>query len=77
MFLGALFGTLSHVVLDSLMHADMAPLLPWSKGNPLYGAIAIDTLHWLCLIAGVLGAVVYVATAWAKHRKASPSAKAD
>jgi hypothetical protein len=25
---GALFGTLSHVVLDSLMHADIRPLAP-------------------------------------------------
>jgi hypothetical protein len=34
---GAFFGTLSHVFLDSLMHHDIHPLLPFSKANPLMG----------------------------------------
>ncbi|MGH8241674.1 MAG: hypothetical protein ACREXP_32275, partial [Steroidobacteraceae bacterium] len=33
--LGAIAGTYSHVVLDSLMHADMRPFAPFSDANPL------------------------------------------
>lgn len=32
--LGAFAGTYSHVLLDSLMHADMRPFAPFSDDNP-------------------------------------------
>jgi membrane-bound metal-dependent hydrolase YbcI (DUF457 family) len=35
--LGAIAGTYSHVVLDSLLHADMRPFAPFSAANPLLG----------------------------------------
>jgi hypothetical protein len=54
--LGALLGTYSHVFLDSIMHADMEPLRPWSIENPTYQAVSLFTLHAGCFIAGVLGA---------------------
>jgi membrane-bound metal-dependent hydrolase YbcI (DUF457 family) len=56
--LGALAGTYSHVVLDSLMHADTRPLAPFSDANPLLGAVFLNTLHGFCLLAGLAGAVV-------------------
>ena len=61
---GALFGTLSHVALDSLMHHDMHPLMPFSKANPLLGLITHDGVYQLCVIAGVLGAVAWLAMKW-------------
>jgi len=61
---GAFFGTLSHVALDSLMHHDMHPLLPFSKANPLLGLIAHDEVYQLCAIAGVLGAVIWLVMKW-------------
>jgi membrane-bound metal-dependent hydrolase YbcI (DUF457 family) len=56
--LGAIIGTYSHVLLDSLMHADMEPFAPFSNANPLLGAVFLNTLHGFCLVAGVVGGVV-------------------
>jgi membrane-bound metal-dependent hydrolase YbcI (DUF457 family) len=53
--LGAFAGTYSHVLLDSLMHADMRALAPFSNATPLLGAISLRVLHGFCLIAGVAG----------------------
>ena len=52
---GALAGTLSHVMLDSIMHADIAPLAPWSGSNALLGFVSLGALHQLCVAAGLLG----------------------
>ena len=53
---GAFIGTYSHVLLDSLMHADMHPFVPFSDRNPLLGAVFLNTLHGFCLLAGIVGA---------------------
>jgi membrane-bound metal-dependent hydrolase YbcI (DUF457 family) len=53
--LGAFAGTYSHVVLDSLMHADMRPFAPFSDATPLYGVISLPALHGFCLLAAVVG----------------------
>lgn len=58
---GALLGAYSHVLVDSFMHADMAPLAPLSGGGRFAGLIAVETLQWICVAAGVAGiAVLYV-----------------
>lgn len=64
---GAFFGTLSHVLLDSLMHHDMRPLFPFLDANPLIGLIPHDEIYQLCAIAGVLGAMVWIAVKWIKR----------
>lgn len=51
----AFVGTYSHVFLDSIMHADVAPFKPFSSLNPLYGLISWFTLHALCVVLGVFG----------------------
>ena len=61
---GAFFGTLSHVALDSLMHHDIHPLAPFSQANPLSGLISHDGVYQLCVIAGVVGAVVWLVMQW-------------
>lgn len=61
---GAFFGTLSHVVLDSLMHHDIQPLFPFSNANPLMGLVSHDGVYQLCSIAGVVGAIAWVAMQW-------------
>ncbi len=53
--LGALFGGYSHVLLDSIMHADMQPFAPFSNHNSLLLVISIEDLHMLCTILGMLG----------------------
>ena len=61
---GAFFGTLSHVALDSLMHHDIQPLQPFSEANPLLGLVTHDSVYQLCAISGVLGAVAWMAMQW-------------
>ena len=57
--LGAVFGAYSHVVLDSVMHADIQPFSPFSSANPLLGVVPLGALHIaLLVLAGVGIAVV-------------------
>lgn len=55
---GAVLGSYSHILLDSLMHSDITPLAPFDYGNSLWQAVPLAALHWACVAAGVLGAVV-------------------
>lgn len=61
---GAFFGTLSHVLLDSLIHHDIHPLQPFSQANPLNSLISHDGVYQLCAIAGVVGAVAWMVMQW-------------
>lgn len=63
--MGACFGTLSHVVLDSLMHHDIHPLSPFSQTNPFMGLITHDGVYQACTIAGILGIAGWLASQWA------------
>lgn len=54
-WLGAAAGAYSHIVLDSVMHADMAPLAPFSQANALLGRVPLDLLHLFCIIAAIAG----------------------
>jgi len=53
--LGAFIGAYSHVAIDSIMHADMRPFAPFWGGAPWLGIVTIETLQWLCVLAGVIG----------------------
>lgn len=57
--LGAALGAWSHVLLDSVMHADIRPLLPLSAGNVLYRFVDLQTLHLAC-IASALFALLWM-----------------
>jgi membrane-bound metal-dependent hydrolase YbcI (DUF457 family) len=56
--IGAFLGTYSHVVLDSVMHADIRPFAPFSDTNPLLGIVSLRALHLFCLGAGAVGLAV-------------------
>lgn len=58
---GAFVGTYSHVFLDSIMHADMRPLAPFSNSNGLLQVVPTSTLHLACILSGVAGAFVLCA----------------
>lgn len=58
-FLSAFIGTYSHILLDSIMHAEMMPGRPFSTVSPLYGIISIDTLHMLCFGSAAIGGLLY------------------
>jgi hypothetical protein len=55
---GAAAGAYSHIVLDSIMHGDMAPLAPFSRSNALLAIVSLEMLHWLCAISGLLAVLV-------------------
>lgn len=55
---GAAAGAYSHVVLDSVMHRDMSPLVPFSQANPLLGAVSLGSLHWFCAASAVVALLV-------------------
>lgn len=53
--LGTFAGTYSHVLLDSIMHADMTPLAPFSHGNAVLGSLSYAGIHIACVISGMVG----------------------
>ena len=62
---GALLGAWSHVLLDSIMHADITPFAPLTQANPLYRSISLTALHVGCVVSGGL------AIAWLLLRRRS------
>ncbi|WP_074867502.1 hypothetical protein [Atopomonas hussainii] len=58
-FISAFIGTYSHVLLDALMHADLAPFAPFSLANPWLSLLSVMQLHWFCLIAGLIGITLW------------------
>ena len=65
---GAIFGTFSHVALDSLMHHDIHPLSPFSQANPFTGLITDNGMYQACTIAGVLGIAAWLVIQWAGRK---------
>ncbi|MCG8427856.1 MAG: DUF4184 domain-containing protein [Chromatiales bacterium] len=66
--LGAFIGTLSHVLLDSVMHADMHPFAPFSYANQMLHLIPAGQIYLLCTILGVAGFIALAVVAlWHKH----------
>jgi len=67
----AFIGTFSHVLLDSIMHADLEPFFPISAENHLLLIISITALYKLCVYTGIAGAVVFfwVRLVLSKYRK--------
>lgn len=53
---GALLGTLSHLLLDAMMHADVAPFGPVSGANPLFAVLSPGAIQLVCLGTGIVGA---------------------
>ncbi|MDQ1922374.1 hypothetical protein [Massilia pseudoviolaceinigra] len=63
---GAFLGTLSHIVLDAIMHSDMHPWRPLSDANQLLDFVSLGTLHLACLVLAVVGGAV---AAWRHHNE--------
>ena len=58
-FLSAFIGTFSHVLLDSIVHADVEPFSPVTTENALVNLISIEALHKLCLYSALVGGILY------------------
>ena len=57
-FAGAAIGAYSHVVLDSLTHPYLHPMMPWSRANVLGGYVTSDAVRIFCVLAGLAGIFV-------------------
>ena len=67
-FGSAFIGTYSHILIDSVMHADVFPFAPLSQSSPLHALISIETLHVVCLVTAVLGGLAWYALDRMQHR---------
>jgi hypothetical protein len=70
---GAALGGYSHVLLDSVMHADMTPLAPFTNSNYLHGTLSWDVLHGLCVALGIAGIAILVIRGIVARRRAAES----
>jgi hypothetical protein len=52
---GAILGTFSHVVLDSIVHDDVKPMLPFNQNNELLYLFPGGWVCLFCLFSGVIG----------------------
>lgn len=68
-WLGAVIGTLSHVLLDALMHTDLTPFAPFSSANPVLGWVSMDHVYQGCALVGAVGAVVWLLQLWLGRKK--------
>ena len=70
--ISALLGTWTHVLLDSVMHADIQPLWPFSEANPLRWVWPMDFLDVWCLLLEFWGLLRLLTVRWDSVRKATP-----
>ena len=57
---GAFTGAYTHLILDSVMHADIVPLAPFTNLNNLLGTISIENLQYICLGSFAIGLIIYL-----------------
>ncbi len=63
-WLGALLGAYSHVMLDGVLYREMNLLWPLGKGNPLLGAVSFSTVYLFCGVMWVVGIVWKMMALW-------------
>ena len=69
---GAFYGSVSHIVLDSIVHADMQPFEPMILGNPMHlgaNAMVFASLILLAPTAWLISMCVSTAIGWASDRR--------
>jgi hypothetical protein len=70
-----LLGAWSHVLLDSIMHADMTPLSPISDSNALLRVVSLSALHLFCLTSFAVAGVFLGIRRLSRRAKNLPSRK--
>lgn len=53
-----LFGTYSHVFMDSFLYSEMNPFFPM-LGNPFLGLFASSMLYQFCTYCGIIGILLF------------------
>lgn len=69
-WVGAMFGTLSHVALDGLMHADMRPWAPLSQARAWLGVMEHDTVYSWCAVGFAVGGIAWIVMRWRARKSA-------
>jgi membrane-bound metal-dependent hydrolase YbcI (DUF457 family) len=69
-FASGLIGTYSHIFIDSIMHSDVLPLLPFSTASPLNGIVSIDALHVWCVVGAIVGGLAWFLIRQIKRKRA-------
>jgi membrane-bound metal-dependent hydrolase YbcI (DUF457 family) len=72
--LGTFAGTYSHVVLDSIMHADMTPLAPFSQSNAMLDSLSYAGIHIACVLSGMVGLGAWAIVQRIRAARRDPSA---
>jgi len=57
-FVAAMVGTYSHIVLDAILYDYLMPFYPYGD-NPFYGVLASFEVYLLCTLAGVIGVLLF------------------
>ncbi len=72
--IGGALGSLSHPILDGIMHEDARPFAPFTSENPLLGsAYDVARLHAACFLCGVLGVcLLLLRMGWRRRRARKP-----
>jgi Domain of unknown function (DUF4184) len=65
----AFIGTYSHVLLDSIMHADVEPYYPIYLANDINLIISVENLHKFCVYTGLFGIVIFFTIRSVKLKK--------
>lgn len=65
-WLGALLGAYSHVVLDAFLYSEMRLLWPLGDGNPLLGVVSFATVYLFCVLMWGVG-LGWWGVRWAKR----------
>lgn len=63
-FLSAYIGSLSHVLLDGIMHADVTPFFPVTDANHVHGLLSVTALYDFCRFSGIIGGAIYFLVRW-------------
>ena len=50
------------------MHVDVRPFAPFSAASPWLQAVTIETLQWLCVLAGAVGVAGLALLRWRELR---------
>ncbi len=73
-WLGASSGALSHVLIDSLVHADVQPFAPLGSANPFSGWVSSGEVNAFLLLCAAAALPAYAArAAYRRWRAAKPA----
>lgn len=60
MVISGILGIWLHVLLDSIYHFDVRPFWPKTIFNPLWGKLSHSQIELLCIICGIIFAILYL-----------------